>query len=102
MNRIKYVPIQFWFRRDIRFFKKLRGEMQTAHRQVGIKNFVRLWLLLKEQSGEILLYVNTSIMGENVSSIKSGGSQSLKFWLHSVRMIESRRIETEFENPPAC
>ena len=40
--------------------------MVGAHRGVKIEIFVSLWLLLKGQSGEILLEVNTSIMIEKI------------------------------------
>ena len=43
---------------------------QTAHGRVWIKNLTGLWLLLKGQSGKILLGVNTSIMKEKIWSIK--------------------------------
>ena len=70
--------------------------------------FVRLWLLLKGQSGEILLRVNTSIMKEKLLYLLS-----LKFGLHGVvHTAESNfsnfvneylgEIETEFENTLAC
>ena len=39
---------------------------QTAHLEVKMEIFVRLWLLLKGQSGEIFLRVNTSIMKEKI------------------------------------
>ena len=45
---------------------------QTANRGVRIKNFASLWLLLKGQSLELLLRVNTSIMKEEILSIKGG------------------------------
>ena len=35
---------------------------QFEHCRVKIKIFMSLWLLLKKQSGEILLEVNTSIL----------------------------------------
>ena len=40
--------------------------MVGAHRVVKIEICVSLWLLLKGQSGEILLEVNTSIMIEKI------------------------------------
>ena len=71
INRLKYFRVRFRFHRDIRIFKKLRApRSQTAHRGVRIENFAVLWLLLKEQPGEIFLGVNTSIMKEKVWSIK--------------------------------
>ena len=41
-------------------------QSQTVHCRVKIKIFVSLWLLLKWQSGEILLEVNTSIRKEKI------------------------------------
>ena len=61
---------------------------QTAHRRVRIENFEDLWLLLKGESGEILLGVNTYIMKE-------------KIW--KEKMIEYLgEIKTESENILAC
>ena len=41
-------------------------QSQTIHSGVKIEIFVSLWLLLKGQSGKILLRVNTSIMNEKI------------------------------------
>ena len=41
---------------------------QTAQCEVKIEIFVSLWLLLKGQSGEILLGVNTSTMKDKILS----------------------------------
>ena len=85
----------FWNLKDIQICKKLHGvhhaaksdstvciplqsqsaavwctlQSQTAHHEVEIEIFACLWLLLKGQSGEILLGVNTSIMKEKIWSI---------------------------------
>ena len=45
---------------------------QTAHCGVKIEIFVNLWLLLKGQSGQTPLGVNTSFMKDNVWIIKRG------------------------------
>ena len=39
---------------------------QTAHRRVKIEIFVSLWLLLKGQSVDVFLGVNTSVMKEKI------------------------------------
>ena len=56
---------------------KLRCVHHTAESNctphgVKIENFAGLWLLLRGQSGEILLGVNTSIMKEKILNIKNG------------------------------
>ena len=40
--------------------------LQTAHCRAIIEHFADLWLLLKGQSGEIFLGVNTSIIKEKI------------------------------------
>ena len=51
---------------------------QTAHGGVRIKIFESLWLLLKEQSGEIFLGVNTFIMKDKI------WRQFFDFWFDSA------------------
>ena len=73
-------------------------QSQTAHRRVKIKIFVSLWLLLKGQSGEILLEVNTSTMKEKIWRIFFY-ELSLKFWLCYVwRTPRSRNFRTLWSN----
>ena len=78
---------------------------QTEHREVKIQIFVILWLLLKGQSGEILLGVNTSIM--------KGKIWRTFVWFAKPKILTPRchahgggkffgEIETEFENTLAC
>ena len=94
INRVNYFRIQFRFRRNIQIFIKLLGGhhavcitpqshekkylknrnsavcikpwSQTAHCGVRIDIFESLSLLLKRQSGKILLWVNKSIMKEKI------------------------------------
>ena len=87
-------------------------QSQTANRRVKIKIFVSLWLLLKGQSGEILLEMNTSIIQERFEE-HFFDLPSLKFWLRIVmHTTESNffnfvieylsEIKIEFENTLAC
>ena len=111
INRVNYFRIQFRFRRNIQIFIKLLGGhhavcitpqshekkylknrnsavcikpwSQTAHCGVRIDIFESLSLLLKRQSGKILLWV------KNLSWKKKFEEQffdllSLKFWLCGV------------------
>ena len=71
----------------------------ASHRGVKIEIFVSLWLLLKGQSGEILLGVNTSTVSwkkrfeENFFDLLS-----LKFWLWGVM----HTAESKFSNFVIC
>ena len=65
----------------------------ASHRRVKIEIFVSLWLLLKGQSGENLLEVNTSIMKEKIWR-KIFDLLSLKFWLWGVM----HTAESKFSN----
>ena len=65
---------------------------QTAHHRARIKIFESLWLLLKGQSGEILLGVNTSIMKEKIWRIKFWFAKP-KFWLCDVMHSAHRCVD---------
>ena len=64
---VKYFRIQFRFRREIRIFKHLLGVHPIAESNCGVRIEKLRWSLIvlmfftvKGQSGEILLWVNTS------------------------------------------
>ena len=81
----------------IKIAQNCAPQSQTAH--CGVKNeiFVSLWLLLKGQSGEILLGVNTSINKEkNLIKKKkiSKHTAELNFSKFVIKYL--CEIETEF------
>ena len=81
------------------------------HKAESTSKSLSLWLLLKGQSGEILLGMNISIMKEKIWR-NLFDFLSLKFWPMVSCTVESNfsnfvikflgEIETEFENTLAC
>ena len=71
-----FEPIGPWSCQDNRMFKKLCVVHSNAVSELKIL-LVSAWVLLKEQSGKLIIWMNTSITGETIWSVK--GSQSLKF-----------------------
>ena len=108
ITRLKYFRIIFWFRQDIPIFKELHSVHHTvesssavcivpwsqaprcaSHRGVKIKKKSGLGLLVKGQSGEIPLGVNSSIVKEKIWSVQSGFTKPkiLTLRCHAQRVV---------------
>ena len=62
----------------------MNANPQNAHLGVESENGAGLCWLIKEQSGKILIWVNTSIMDEYLLSIKEGGIKIENLVKHSL------------------
>ena len=95
INSLNYFRICIRFRRDIRAQSDLRG--------YKIEFFTCLWLLLKRQSGEILLGVNTSIIKEKNWSIKFWFIENIVFFISAVcctpRKLNSKILQPFYQRP---